>query len=204
MANIGRDFITAGNAIFTLVGKDSRFTFKVTRKDPSPGYEKYGVSYFVSVLNGPDNYENYLYMGMLDPVTGNVRLTRNSKVGLDAPSFKAINWALPKIFAGAAMPPAFSIHHEGKCGRCGRRLTVPESILTGIGPECAALMGLPMVEGVSPAPKPKRQRKPKAPVAKAADLKRQHEDYRHSMVQLAELAGQVKQFDMDNFLRTEL
>jgi hypothetical protein len=26
---------------------------------------------------------------------------------------------------------------EGKCGKCGRALTVPSSILTGIGPECS-------------------------------------------------------------------
>jgi hypothetical protein len=27
--------------------------------------------------------------------------------------------------------------HEGKCCRCGRKLTVPASIASGIGPECA-------------------------------------------------------------------
>jgi hypothetical protein len=26
--------------------------------------------------------------------------------------------------------------HEGRCGRCGRRLTVPDSIASGYGPEC--------------------------------------------------------------------
>jgi len=34
----------------------------------------------------------------------------------------------------------FALHHEGKCGRCGRKLTVPLSIETGIGPECASKM----------------------------------------------------------------
>lgn len=34
------------------------------------------------------------------------------------------------------------VWHEGRCGRCARRLTVPESILIGIGPECAEIMGL--------------------------------------------------------------
>jgi hypothetical protein len=29
------------------------------------------------------------------------------------------------------------VWHEGRCGRCGRRLTVPESIESGLGPECA-------------------------------------------------------------------
>jgi hypothetical protein len=31
----------------------------------------------------------------------------------------------------------FEVWHEGKCGKCGRALTVPSSILTGIGPECS-------------------------------------------------------------------
>jgi hypothetical protein len=31
-------------------------------------------------------------------------------------------------------------HHEGKCGRCGRLLTVPSSIESGIGPECSKIM----------------------------------------------------------------
>jgi hypothetical protein len=36
----------------------------------------------------------------------------------------------------------FNLQHAGKCGRCGRKLTVPQSIETGIGPECASIMGL--------------------------------------------------------------
>jgi len=28
------------------------------------------------------------------------------------------------------------IWHEGRCGRCNRKLTVPASIALGIGPEC--------------------------------------------------------------------
>jgi len=28
------------------------------------------------------------------------------------------------------------VFHEGACGRCGRTLTVPESIASGFGPEC--------------------------------------------------------------------
>ena len=31
----------------------------------------------------------------------------------------------------------FDVHHEGKCGKCGRPLTVPESVKTGLGPICS-------------------------------------------------------------------
>jgi hypothetical protein len=36
------------------------------------------------------------------------------------------------------LPKGLKVHHEGRCCRCGRKLTVPESIETGLGPECAS------------------------------------------------------------------
>ena len=35
------------------------------------------------------------------------------------------------------MPLTLTVFHDGKCGRCGRKLTVPESIQSGLGPVCA-------------------------------------------------------------------
>lgn len=32
--------------------------------------------------------------------------------------------------------PIMDMYHHGTCGKCGRRLTSPESIELGIGPEC--------------------------------------------------------------------
>lgn len=37
------------------------------------------------------------------------------------------------------LPEQIEVWHEGRCGRCGRRLTVPESIANGLGPECIKL-----------------------------------------------------------------
>ena len=71
-----------------------------------------------------------------------VRTLEAGDLTLDAPSVKALHWALPKIWAKAPMPPAFEIRHEGKCGRCGRALTVPESVDTGFGPECSSALGI--------------------------------------------------------------
>jgi len=147
---IGQDFILAGAAIFTMVGKDTRFTYRVSRKDPEPGSRYTQPTYFVGLLTGSNNEADYSYLGILDPLTGYVRLTRNSRMTVDAPAVKAIQWALPRIWARAAMPPAFAIMHVGKCGRCGRTLTVPESIASGIGPDCAGKMGL--ATGAGPRP----------------------------------------------------
>lgn len=41
--------------------------------------------------------------------------------------------------AGGVIPPSLEVWHEGRCGRCGRALTVPESIASGIGPVCEGL-----------------------------------------------------------------
>jgi hypothetical protein len=34
------------------------------------------------------------------------------------------------------LPNFIEIWHEGRCGKCGRTLTVPDSIANGLGPEC--------------------------------------------------------------------
>ena len=147
---IGTDFILAGRAVFTLSGKEHRFTYRVNRKDPEPGSRWTQPTFFVSLLNGPDNTADYRYLGILDPATGHVRLTKNSKMGLAAPSVKALHWALPKLWAKAPMPPSFQIRHEGKCGRCGRALTVPESVDTGFGPECSSVLGIDWQKAQAP------------------------------------------------------
>jgi hypothetical protein len=43
----------------------------------------------------------------------------------------------------------FKIWHRGFCAKCGKALTVPESILTGVGPDCAAMLGIEMVSAAS-------------------------------------------------------
>lgn len=132
---VGRQFILAGNATFTLVGRASRFTFKVQQAEDNP------QRFFVSAMTGSDNEASFTYVGMLNPTDGTVRLTKGSRLREDTPAVRAIRWALPFVFQGARMPDAFAIFHEGRCGRCGRKLTVPESIVSGFGPECAGKVG---------------------------------------------------------------
>jgi len=135
---ITRDFITAGKASFTVSnGKGERYTFRVTHKEASGTYP---ATWFVALLTGPDNTSDYTYMGMLNPTEGTVRLTRNSKFAEDSTPVRVIRWALGIVWNSKEFPSGYKLQHEGKCGRCGRMLTVPESIESGIGPECAKLM----------------------------------------------------------------
>lgn len=122
-----RTFITAGRAVFTLTGRASRYTFRVTKR----------AQLFVGLLTGPNNTRDYTYVGVLHPVTGYLRLTGASHYTAESTPVIALRWALPIVWKGGILPPPARLMHVGKCGRCGRALTVPASILAGIGPECA-------------------------------------------------------------------
>lgn len=130
---VGR-FLLAGNAIFTLRSRKtgSRYTYRVSHK-------KGGDVSFVSLLVGSDNTRDYAYMGLLpDDKPTSLRGVGKGKscASYDAPSAKAFQYLLDSIAKGQ-IPEALEVWHEGRCGRCGRKLTVPESIETGLGPECA-------------------------------------------------------------------
>lgn len=122
-----KEFIKAGKAIFTIQNENTgnRFTYKVKQAKSDPVW-------FVSILNGADNNSNYAYIGTI--FNTNFRWTQKSKVSQESTGFKSFAWFLRNV---EALPENVKVHHEGRCGRCGRRLTVPESIKSGIGPECA-------------------------------------------------------------------
>jgi len=134
-------FITGGNATFTLRSKatGARYTYKVRRAKDNPAYANNGVVYFVSLLSGPDNTGDYVYIGM---IKHNVfQLTRKSHMNNDSIPVKALAWSLRRL-VGGILPAELEIWHAGKCGRCGRTLTVPESVASGFGPECAGKLGM--------------------------------------------------------------
>jgi hypothetical protein len=125
-------FILSGKAVFTIINKETgnRFTYKVNRKE----FDDQQVLWFVNLLTGPDNISNYTYMGTIH--RGVFKATTKSKHP-DSTSFKAFHWFWNKLTMHELDKfPQFAFYHEGRCGRCGRRLTVPESIESGYGPEC--------------------------------------------------------------------
>jgi len=135
-----KNYMLAGNATITLKSlvTEAHLTFKVTQaKDKQTGEKR--DFYFVALLSGPDNESDYAYMGMINGA-GQFNLTRNSKFTEDAKAVKGFKFFW-KFISEDMFPPSMEIRHEGSCGRCGRKLTVPESIDRGIGPECWANMG---------------------------------------------------------------
>lgn len=125
-------FALAGRAVFTAVSPTgTRFTFRVRapvgRLATIPGAE--GVR-FVDVLTGPDNTHDFTFIGV---IKGGFRHSSKSAIAADAKSVLAFGW----IWRHRADPTPVELHHEGRCGKCGRALTTPESIESGIGPVCA-------------------------------------------------------------------
>jgi hypothetical protein len=148
-AGAAMSFIQAGNATVTLrsVKTQTRFTYRVREKDGERG-----AITFVGLLSGPDNEASYSYMGVLKPE--GLKRTAKSRVSEDALSWKAFQWTWKKLSEGK-MPSELQVWHEGRCGKCGRKLTVPESIEAGIGPECASRSAL-RSRGIGTSAKHKR------------------------------------------------
>jgi hypothetical protein len=136
-----KNFMLAGKAIFTLVSMKTgtRYTYKVTHKAADA---KWPEKWFVAYLNGPDNWTNYRNFGQIKKGNSGMFFSMTAKAveaGLTPASLPVagFEYAFRNINAGQE-PKNLEVWHAGKCGRCGRLLTVPSSIEMGLGPECAS------------------------------------------------------------------
>jgi hypothetical protein len=131
-------FMFAGNATLTLRSKktDARYTYQVRESDD-------GHCHFVSLLNGENNEGDFVYLGHFRG--GVYSHGRKSSIGAEAPSAKAFTWFASKILR-SQLPAELEVWHEGRCGHCNRKLTVPESVATGFGPDCSEKLGIVRVQ----------------------------------------------------------
>ena len=125
-----KTFVLAGNSTFTILNSQTgnRFTYKVRKA-------KENDIYFVSVLTGSDNNNNYTFIGYIK--NNYFNHSKKSRISEESTSFKAFSWLFRNI---TNIPSVVEVWHEGKCGRCGRTLTTPESVQRGLGPECSSLV----------------------------------------------------------------
>ena len=129
-------FLFAGKSIITLKYSDSevRFTYRITEP-----HDANDTRFFVKLLTGNDNENSYTYLGTIFD-TRNFRLTKGSTIGNTAESFKMFDVFFNELMENNHVCTNMLIYHSGKCDRCGRTLTVPESIENGLGPECNGLV----------------------------------------------------------------
>jgi hypothetical protein len=154
--NMTKEYVLAGKAVLTVEIPESfreeqqakgievkpHYTYRVKFKK---GNDRYKDVYFLQLLAGPDNTKNYTYLGILSPKTGDVYTSAKSCHTDDHMSVRLARRVFSRIWLNDVSKiehHGFKLHHEGHCGRCGRALTVPESVESGIGPECAKYMGL--------------------------------------------------------------
>jgi Family of unknown function (DUF6011) len=135
-----RAFLRAGKATVTLVSlrTGTRFTYRVNiPRDQNTGELVTDGTLMVGVLTGPDNNSSYQWLGRVsrDIFWVGRKNPRPGEISKDAPSARAFQFAWQQLLRNQ-IPAELEIWHEGRCGRCGRRLTVPESIAQGFGPEC--------------------------------------------------------------------
>lgn len=137
--------LLAGSAKFTLTSAvtGKRFTFWIRSgaEDRDKNWSTNNQNhcfYFVKVLDGPDNSKDYRWLATLRRTSSesNVISFEARYDSRTAPSRYAIEWFIHKVFVVGIIPPDVTIDWAASCNRCGRLLTVPESIKSGFGPEC--------------------------------------------------------------------
>jgi len=91
-------------------------------------------SVLVDVMTGSDNETDFAFAGTLRGTE--LALSPKAKCPKERALFakKVLDWTLRAAEAGDLR--TVRCLHEGRCARCGRKLTVPESIDSGLGPEC--------------------------------------------------------------------
>lgn len=145
-----KDFMLAGKAEFTFElnpdfaktkDLENHYTFTVTKHTTTEETPK--ELYFVR-LRVSNDHKKGVYFGMLNAEEGKIYMTKASVYAQDALLVRLVNRAFQRLWENNLdkMDNAgFHFHHVGKCGRCGRKLTTPKSIETGLGPECEKMVG---------------------------------------------------------------
>lgn len=161
--------ILAGRSILTAQSRRTgeRMTFRFNRPDHDQANDyamrrgtmeaaARGRPIWVSLYGGPvgdftnegNERRNWKMIGTIWPGVGDlgpeIAFTKSRKCPLpdDHVAVLAAHWIAARLRTPDVLMEKSDWWHEGVCGRCGRRLTVPESIETGFGPECRKAVGL--------------------------------------------------------------
>lgn len=128
-----KDYMLAGKACIILynitTGTFVKFWLTVKKVD--------GVVTSWWIYTNPEKTEYIGYIMKND--TLRLRYPDKDMVNTQSAGIVAMEWFWPRLLSGT-LPNTVAVLHNGYCGRCGRELTNPESLITGLGPECAKLV----------------------------------------------------------------
>ena len=128
-----RAFLLAGKATFTLKNSETkkRFTFKVRRAN----YEDLSSPFFVSAMTGTDNEKSFRFIGTIFLSPNLIfKYSAKSKLARDEQVVKVFDWFFVKLILTKSIPDIVEFWHSGRCGCCGRKLTVTRSNSYGSWP----------------------------------------------------------------------
>ena len=122
------EYIHGGHGVVTLQapgGKHFTYCFKKPHRESN---FREGTL-FAYCIEGKNEYN---YVGMYD--VKSFRKTANSEYDEDSEQFKGAQYIIYMSLKDFNTP--MKLYHEGVCCLCGKKLTNPESIERGIGPQC--------------------------------------------------------------------
>lgn len=132
-----RDYIFAGNSTITVYSHKcgDHFTYKIVR-------DKFQRDcYRVYLLYGQDNSKDFRFIGVFYNDFAQYVLPglyRRGEYAQPVPlSIQVIRFVLENA---PNLPETISVLHSGRCAKCGRKLTTPESLMTGFGPKCRRIV----------------------------------------------------------------
>ena len=118
-----------------VIGSEHR-TIRISTQDEDADFAP--GKRIAAFLSGPDNYTNYTGFAFVD-ANGTATLWKRFRG--DSVLAQALAILLSGKEGAINGLRAYGME-SGRCGICGRELTVPESIEMGIGPVCAEKIGL--------------------------------------------------------------
>lgn len=124
------NFLLGGKATLTFRSRNTgnRFTYMIEQSNDER-------MFFVKMLTGSNNETDYQYLGHIFARDRTYVHGKKSRITADSPGAKAFIWVYYQLM-DKKLPDTLEVWHEGVCGRCRRKLTVPESVRSGFGPEC--------------------------------------------------------------------
>jgi hypothetical protein len=125
--------LLAGKATLTLRNPKRGTHIRVRMNNKKDRSGQPSSCYFLKVSLLGDGDAGYKYAGAYFSDTH--RFKAAMELEEDASLAAVVSLILRAIDTPQILSSA-EIMHEGKCCRCGRKLTHPESIETGLGPEC--------------------------------------------------------------------
>lgn len=139
------EFMLAGKSEFILHSTKTNedFKFKLDKKDSK--YNAGEFIYFVSLKVGRiDQYAGVMWFNS-NTSEFNFKEKVDGPVKASSVEIRSLLFVLNKLYKEDTVQ-YLEVYHVGKCGRCGKKLTTPESILTGLGPSCSKNLGIPRIK----------------------------------------------------------